>query len=72
MGSVDADQVMQLVSRDAELVGPVGDIGSQLRVDLFQIVRPRVVLFVHRVRLVRLRLLLVLVIVLGHRSPLKS
>jgi len=39
MGAVAADGLMQLVAGDVELVGPVGDVGGHLGVDLFRIVR---------------------------------
>ena len=39
VGAMAADGLMQLVAGDVELVGPVGDVGGHLGVDLFRIVR---------------------------------
>jgi len=63
VGSMAADDFVELVASDAKLFGPVGDIGCHLGVDLFGIVRALDVLFVERVRFVSFRG----VVVLGHR-----
>lgn len=39
VGAVGADGFVELLAGDAELVGPVGDVGCHFGVDLFGIVR---------------------------------
>jgi len=63
VGSMAADDFVELVAGDAKLFGPVGDIGCHLGVDLFRVVRALDVLFVERVRFVSFRG----IVVLGHR-----
>lgn len=46
VGAVGADGFVQLVAGDAELFGPVGDVGGHLGVDLFGIVRTLGLFFV--------------------------
>ena len=46
VGAVSADGVVELFAGDAELVGPVGNVGGQLGVDLVGVVRALVVLLV--------------------------
>jgi hypothetical protein len=38
VGAVDADGFVELLAGDAELLGPVVDVGGQLGVDLFGVV----------------------------------
>jgi len=64
VGAVAADEFVELVASDAELFGPVGDIGGHFGVDLFGIVRALGgVFFVQGVRFVDFGI----VVVLGHR-----
>jgi hypothetical protein len=72
MGSVGADELVELVAGDAELFGPVGNVRGHFGVDLFGVVRAFCgVVFVGGVRLVAFGG----VVVLGHgvlplfRSP---
>jgi hypothetical protein len=39
VGAVTADELVELVAGDAELFGPVGDVGSHFGVDLLGVVR---------------------------------
>ena len=52
MGTVTANGFVELISSDAELFGPVGNIRCHFRIDPFRIMRTRCVFFVNRVRLV--------------------
>ena len=38
VGAVDADELVELLAGDFELVGPVGDVGGHLGVDLLGVV----------------------------------
>ena len=53
MGTVTANGFVELISSDAELFGPVGNIRCHFRIDLFRIMWTLCVFFVNRVRLVR-------------------
>ena len=61
VGAVGADGVVELLAGDAELVGPVGDVGGELGIDLVGVVRALVRFFVGGVGFVGLGLLFVLV-----------
>ncbi len=63
VGSVGADSVVELIAGNAELFGPVGNVGSHLWVNLFGVVRAFGVVFVEGVGLV----LFGSAVVLGHR-----
>ena len=52
VGAVGADGCVELVAGDAELFGPVGDVGGHFGVDLFGVVRALDVNFVASMRLV--------------------
>jgi hypothetical protein len=63
VGTVSADERVELVACDAELFGPVGDIGRHFRVDLLGVVRSLgCVVFFEGVWLVDFGI----VVVLGH------
>jgi hypothetical protein len=53
---------VELLACDAKLFGPIGDVGSHLGIDLFQVVRSFSMLFVYGVGLVDLGC----IAVLGH------
>lgn len=40
VGAVTADGLVESLAADAELLGPIGDVGGELRVDVFGVVRP--------------------------------
>jgi hypothetical protein len=63
VGSVGADGFVKLVAGDAELFGPVGNVGGHLGVDLFGVVRTFGVVFVEGVGFVGFGG----IVVLGHR-----
>jgi hypothetical protein len=56
VGAVDADGFVELLAGDAELFGPVGDVGGHLGVDLFGVVGAGVGFGVLGVRGAELRL----------------
>jgi hypothetical protein len=63
VGAVTADEFVELVACDAELLGPIGDIGRHFRVDLLGVVRALGgVVFLECVGFVDLGI----VVVLGH------
>jgi hypothetical protein len=62
MGTVTANGFVELISSDAELFGPVGNIRCHFRIDLFRIMWTLFVFFVNRVRLVRFWC----IVMLGH------
>ena len=62
MGTVTANGFVELISSDAELFGPVGNIRCHFRIDLFRIMWTLCVFFVNRVRLVRFWC----IVMLGH------
>src|ERR1700678_2147902 len=47
VGSVRADRFVELVAGDTKLLGPIGDVGCHLGIDLFQVVRPFRMFFVY-------------------------
>ena len=52
VSAMGANALVELVAGDAELLGPVGDVGGHLGVDLFGVVRAFDVIFVASMRLV--------------------
>jgi hypothetical protein len=60
VGSVAMDCFMELIAGNAELFGPISDVGSHLGVDDFRVVRTFRVVFVESVRLVSLGAIVVL------------
>jgi hypothetical protein len=69
VGSMSADRFVELVAGDTKLLGPVGDVGGHLGIDLFQVVRPFSMFFVYGVGLMDLGC----IAVLGHTfSPYGS
>jgi hypothetical protein len=56
VGAVDSDGFVELLAGDAELFGPVGDVGGHLGVDLFGVVGAGVGFGVLGVRGAELRL----------------
>jgi hypothetical protein len=58
--SVATDCFMELIAGNAELFGPISDVGTHLGVDDFRVVRTFRVVFVESVRLVRLGAIVVL------------
>jgi hypothetical protein len=62
VGSVRADRFVELVAGDTKLLGPIGDVGCHLGIDLFQVVRPFSMFFVYGVGLMDLWC----IAVLGH------
>jgi len=52
VGTVGANALVELVAGDAELLGPVGDVGGHLGIDLFGVVRALDVIFAASMRLV--------------------
>jgi hypothetical protein len=60
VGAVGADGFVEPIAGHAELLGPVGDVGGHLGVDLFGVVRTFDVIFVASMGLVGLRGVLVL------------
>ena len=51
VGSVRADRFVELVAGDTKLLGPIGDVGGHLGIDLFQVVRSFGMVFVYGVGL---------------------
>ena len=64
LGTVDADGFVEDLGSDAELVGPVGHVGGDLRVDLLGVMGAGGVVFVCGVGFVDFGC----VVVLGHRE----
>ena len=62
MGAVAANGFVELISGNAECLGPVGNIGCHFRIDLSRIMWAICVSLVNRVRLVRFRC----IVMLGH------
>jgi hypothetical protein len=64
VGSVRADRFVELVAGNPELLGPIGNVGSHLGIDLLQVVRSFNMFLVYGVGLVDFGC----VAVLGHAS----
>jgi hypothetical protein len=65
MCSMGADRFMKLIAGHTELLGPIGDVGGHLGIDLLRVVRPFDVFLMGGVRFVSLGG----VVVLGHGAP---
>jgi hypothetical protein len=60
-----AERFMELIAGHTELLGPIGDVGGHLGIDLLRVVRPFDVFLMGGVRFVSLGG----VVVLGHGAP---